>query len=130
MISAAIQNDFVAWRTTARRLLRAAVPPEEIFWTTDAAPSLLGGEEPATDSAAPLITVPQEFLGLARLASCFRDEERWALLYRVLWRLTHGQPRLLEVIVDDDVYRLSQMEKAVRRDAHKMKAFVRFRRTT
>ena len=29
---------------------------------------------------------------------------------------------------DDDVYRMNQFEKAVRRDAHKMKAFVRFRR--
>jgi DNA polymerase len=34
---------------------------------------------------------------------------------------------LLRLSTDDEVHRLEQMEKSVRRDAHKMKAFVRFR---
>jgi probable DNA metabolism protein len=34
----------------------------------------------------------------------------------------------MDVAVDDDVYRLLQMDKAVRRDVHKLHAFVRFRR--
>jgi DNA polymerase len=48
----------------------------------------------------------------------------------VLWRLTHGEPKLLEIIVDPDVHELSRMDKAVRHDVHKMRAFVRFRRVT
>jgi DNA polymerase len=60
-------------------------------------------------------------------AACVRDPERWALLYRVLWRLTHGEPRLLDVVVDRDVARLVAMDKTVRRDVHKLHAFVRFR---
>jgi uracil-DNA glycosylase len=45
----------------------------------------------------------------------------------VLWRVTHGEPHLLEVAVDPDVHRLLRLEKAVRREVHKMHAFVRFR---
>jgi len=48
----------------------------------------------------------------------------------VLWRLTHGEPHVLAVAVDDDVYALRAMEKVVRRDVHKMHAFVRFRQVT
>ncbi len=48
-------------------------------------------------------------------------------LYRVLWRLTHGERYLLEIITDPDVNTLMRWEKSVRRDVHKMRAFVRFR---
>jgi uracil-DNA glycosylase len=80
----------------------------------------------ATRDAAP--RVPRRFVEAATTAACHADPRRWALLYRVLWRLTHGEPRLLEVAVDDDVYRLLRMDKAVRHDVHKLHAFVRFRR--
>ena len=59
--------------------------------------------------------------------ACHRDPKRWALLYRLLWRLTHGEPRLLEIVVDPDVNDLMRMDKGVRHDVHKMRAFVRFR---
>ena len=71
--------------------------------------------------------VSREFLRLAAAVSCHRDPRRWDDLYRVLWRLTHGEPSLLEVATDPDVHRVSTMHRAVRRAAHKMKAFVRFR---
>ena len=35
------------------------------------------------------------------LVACARADDRWALLYRILWRLVHGEPRLLDVAVDD-----------------------------
>ena len=50
------------------------------------------------------------------------------MLYRVLWRITHGEPQLLKVATDDDVYSLHEMQKSISRDVHKMKAFVRFRK--
>jgi DNA polymerase len=49
------------------------------------------------------------------------------LLYRVVWRLTHGEPKLLEIAVDPDVAHAFAFQKAVRHDVHKMRAFVRFR---
>ena len=65
---------------------------------------------------------------MAELVSCHRDSARWALLYRCVWRLVHENPRLLECVTDDDVFRLLRMQKSVTRDMHKMKAFVRFRK--
>ncbi|MDQ2918438.1 MAG: UdgX family uracil-DNA binding protein, partial [Verrucomicrobiota bacterium] len=44
-----------------------------------------------------------------------------------LWRLTHGEPKLLEISVDVDVALAMDFAKAIRRDMHKMRAFVRFR---
>ena len=119
---------FDQWRAKARRLLLDAVPPEAVVWTQDATllPAADDGERLA--DAASACSVPARFFEIADAAACFRDESRWPRLYRLLWRLTHGEPSLLDVVVDDDVFPLLAMEKAVRRDAHKMKAFVRFRR--
>jgi DNA polymerase len=55
-----------------------------------------------------------------------RDPQRFALLYRMLWRLRE-EPRLLDVSVDGDVVRAHSLQKAVDRDIHKMHAYVRFR---
>ncbi|MEO1086065.1 MAG: UdgX family uracil-DNA binding protein, partial [Acidobacteriota bacterium] len=78
------------------------------------------------DAAGP--RVPKEFVQIARTAARHRDADRWTLLYRTLWRLVHGEPHLVKIGLDDDVLRLRRMVQAVRRDQHKMKAFVRFRR--
>ena len=117
-------NTFEDWRREARRLVAAEVPPEAVVWS--GGPSLLAASPVESSSAT--FTVPGRFVEAADAAACFRDDGRWGLLYRLLWRLTHGEPRLLDVVVDDDVHRLLSMEKAVRRDSHKMKAFVRFRK--
>ena len=55
-----------------------------------------------------------------------RSGERFALLYRLLWRLGDA-PELLDLASDPDVARARDMARAVSRAAHKMKAFVRFR---
>ncbi|WP_462116741.1 UdgX family uracil-DNA binding protein [Lysobacter xanthus] len=71
--------------------------------------------------------VPGAFLRLARDVLAHRDPRRHALPYALLWRLVNGEPRLLEHETDPEVRRALQLQKAVRRDAHKMEAFVRFR---
>jgi DNA polymerase len=48
-------------------------------------------------------------------------------MYRLLWRATHGERALLDLAADDDVRALALRVKAVHRECHKMKAFVRFR---
>ena len=88
-------------------------------------------EPPAVDvasapTAAP--TVPKAFLPLAEAVLCHSDPARFQLLYRVLWRL-QNEPMLLAVRPDADVAQLHGMEKSVRRDCHKMTAFVRFKET-
>lgn len=96
----------------------------------DDQPSLFGDDQfvPSNAQGDGGFSVPRSFVGLAEDVGYHRDTDRWDLLYRVLWRLKHEQPHLLELTTDDDVYRLHRMEKQVRRDAHKMKAFVRFRK--
>ncbi|MEM9554273.1 MAG: UdgX family uracil-DNA binding protein [Acidobacteriota bacterium] len=129
------EPSFDAWRVEARRLLADDVAPEDVAWVPstgrhqgglfdDAAPAARRTAVPRQAKAS----VPKSFVARARNAACHRDSDRWALLYRLLWRLTHGERRLLQIDVDPDVERLHRMEQAVRRDAHKMKAFVRFRR--
>ena len=71
--------------------------------------------------------VPRAFLTLGADVACSRSPAPWDALYRVLWRLTHGERHLLDVYVDEDVHALHRMAKAVRREGHKLRAFVRFR---
>ena len=131
MIHATIQSDFQSWRDRARRLLVAGIPPQMIIWSDDrtgtsALPSIAADLSPVGVAKPP--SVPAEFVSTAKTVSMHRDPDRWALLYRVLFRLTHEEPDLLHVTVDDEVHKLLQMAKQVRRDIHKMHAFVRFRK--
>lgn len=122
---------FEGWQKVARAALSADWQPESVLWEEigDKQPGLNwgSGEEVMGVMASSPWKVPRQFVELARRVACHRGEGRWALLYRILWRLTHGEPRLLHIVVDDDVGRLMDMDKAVRRDLHKMRAFVRFR---
>lgn len=124
---------FTDWRRVARRALADGVTPADAVWLTpDSAQNELA-LAPATttsDAAAsvsPPPRVPAEFLALAATAACHRDASRWALLYRVLWRLAHGEPHLLSLATDADTHALRAFVKAVDRDVHHMRAFVRFR---
>jgi len=134
MIRASFDATFDGWRAAARQLLESGAEPDSVLWDS------AGGEQAALDGfaadapASPIdgapstrFRVPRRFFELAEAAACHASGERWALLYRVLWRLNHGEPHLLEVAVDPDVHRLLRMEKAVRREVHKMHAFVRFK---
>ena len=62
-----------------------------------------------------------------RGAICLRMRARFALLYRLLWRLQRN-PRIMEDRADPEVRRIDELARTVRRDIHKMRAFVRFRR--
>jgi probable DNA metabolism protein len=120
--------DLDAWRTQARAALRANVPPDALDWHDADAPSLLAA--PPVADLAPVREaprVPRTFLVLARRVLAHHDPQRHALLYRLLWRISQGEPQLLRNALDADVHRALALEKSVRRDAHKMKAFVRFR---
>jgi DNA polymerase len=64
---------------------------------------------------------------MAKLVSRHAKLEKWPLLYKTLWRLTHGEPHLLENPADPDVIALAHFEKEVSKDAYRMTAFLRFR---
>lgn len=123
-------DDFDGWRAAARGLAAARVTGETIVWQVGDAPTdLLGG--PAADHAAPVATepmfsVPRDFLDIARRVVCHTDPERFALLYAALATL-RDRPKLFDDAADPLVRRLYDLDKGVRRDVHKMRAFVRFR---
>ncbi|TIV23663.1 MAG: DUF4130 domain-containing protein, partial [Mesorhizobium sp.] len=81
---------------------------------------------PAAQADARLV-VPRDFIERAETVICHWDPERFGFLYRLLWRL-RSEPKLLSIATDPDIRRLEAMEKAVHRDIHKMRAFVRFRK--
>ncbi len=140
--------DSAGFRRHARALLAAGVSPQQARWTVlDArAPGLFdaveeeGGHAPdASSGAAPLAPlaplspvaplaprVPTSYATLADTVILHRDPGRHALLYQLLWRLQH-EPGYWQDTLDADRVRAENMARAVRRDQHKMKAFVRFR---
>ncbi|WP_295855491.1 UdgX family uracil-DNA binding protein [uncultured Xylophilus sp.] len=174
------ETDLDAFRTEARRLLAAGVPPAAVEWhvagavagdlfadvsdpaaddglpgprppaadpatprnlplftdldpgmDTDASPEGTVGSAPAkasrpSERPASTARVPPEFLALCQQVILHADPGRFGLLYRLLWRLVH-EPGLRHDPLDPDMLQAEQMAKAVRRDIHKMHAFVRFR---
>jgi DNA polymerase len=114
-----IEPNFESWRGRARDLLALRVPPDEVLWSDDPQEPGLFGATDVAGLAGPVPRVPPAFLDLARSVSAHRDARRWGLLYRVLWRLTHGGERnLLSVATDPDLHQLHQWAKAIGRDIH------------
>jgi len=134
-VQLAHEADLAGFRAAARRLCQQAVPPDNVRWqvATAAEGDLFAqpgaGEPPAPDmpdnSAAPL-TVPAFFMPLCESVALHADSGRFALLYRLLWRLQR-EPGLRSDPLDADRLRAEQMARAVTREQHKMTAFVRFR---
>jgi len=123
--------DWGAWRAAARTLALADAAPEDVVWSVRNVDDLFAEPEPNPDSetAAPAgsFTVPRALVSLAETAIQARDPERFALLYRLIWRAHRGEKHLLELTTDPEVQRVQRLAQAVRRDTHKMRAFVRFR---
>ncbi len=135
------QADFKSWRRAARGLLISKTPPDEVFWDDGSSTSGLFSElsfsaEPRAVNTEALpsggratLNIPAAFLGLAEQAACHRDVDRWSLLYKIAWRILYEEERhLLKIETDPEVRRINLLAKEVRRDRHKMTAFVRFRK--
>ena len=136
-------TSFDAWRDAARSLLTKGVAPEFVHWDAGEQISLWPDESntacDVTVSAPycgrrtrPQLRVSAQFMALASAASCFIDVQapakKWSVLYALLWRLIHYDRRTLALTTDPQVQYLNRMARAVSRDCHKMKAFVRFQR--
>ncbi|GLR48770.1 hypothetical protein GCM10007925_24920 [Sphingomonas astaxanthinifaciens DSM 22298] len=122
-------DDFDGWRAAARELILAGVPPMGVVWQVAGDDGGLFGSEgavPPPTGGEPMFSVPKPFIDLAKAAICHSDPQRFALLYSLLWKLKANR-RALDDRADPLVDRLEKLAKEVRRDAHKMHAFVRFR---
>lgn len=126
-------TDIAGFRSEAQLLLAQQVPPEAVQWRAPAPQSVPGSSvhapaEPRARSVprAASAIVPASFVRLCEFVVQHRDPERFALLYRLLWRLVH-EPGLRHDTSDPDMARVQHMAHAVRRDIHKFKSHVRFR---
>ncbi|NJC41624.1 DNA polymerase [Brevundimonas alba] len=121
------ETDFEGWRQSARAFRLAGVPPERAAFRVGAGGDGLFDESlpPPSPDAAPF-TVPKAFVDLAQEVILHRSEDRFDLMYRLLWRL-EAEPDLMKIVTDADVADALERTKNVSRASHKMKAFVRFR---
>ncbi|MBD9413847.1 TIGR03915 family putative DNA repair protein [Pseudomonas sp. PDM16] len=132
MLVAHFNGSFAGWRSEARRLLLAGAEPHEVSWQAGETGADLLTElatEPPRISAAAPPRIPRELPELLETAARFRADDRWALLYRILWRVAHGD-RTAMLAGDRDGNVLQRRIKSVHREAHHMHAFLRFRERT
>ncbi|PZU10658.1 UdgX family uracil-DNA binding protein [Sphingomonas sp.] len=123
------EDDFEGWRSAARALILADIAPDQVIWQIGDGPTNLFGGAPAALAAPPAgaaFSVPRAFLDLARTVILHADPERFGLLHAALARLRR-EPGLIGDPADPLMRRLEPMAKEVRRDIHKMRAFLRFR---
>ena len=121
--------DFGGWRAAARSAALDGVPPEETIWSVHEAADLFAEPHGAPPPSG-AFSVSRALVELAETAIQASDPERFALLYALVWRAHRGEKHLLEDAADPLVQRVMRLAAAVRRDTHKMRAFVRFREVT
>ncbi|MGQ0683703.1 UdgX family uracil-DNA binding protein [Bradyrhizobium sp.] len=123
-ITLAHETDFDGWRRAARALVLNGVPPSEVTWRVREAGE--AADAIALEAPHDTFSVPAKFVELARLAILHRAPNRFALLYRLLWRLCRHHD-LLTAPGDSDVAEVLAMADAVQRDIKSMQAGLRFR---
>ncbi len=119
--------DFETWRKAARGLALNGIAPEQVLWSVNDSADLFAEPQTAASPAQGAFSVPRAFLTLAETAVQNRDPQRFSLLYALLWRLHQGERQVLQDLADPLVQRIERLAQSVRRDTHKMRAFVRFR---
>lgn len=123
--------DLPGFRREARVLLAGLVPPEDTHWHTVAGANwtksgMVAPSDTRDLHAATNLFLPRSFLSLCDTVILHNDPTRFALLYRLLWRLVH-EPDLRRNPLDTDRMRALHMAQAVRRDMQKMKSLIRFK---
>jgi len=119
-------NLFTVWREQARGLLGHGIDPSQVTWSQGPMADLLAVPAAPPEGPGPFrAKVPVALLSQLEQASCYRGEQRWNLLYEVLWRVAHGD-RTAMLAGDRLGSELQRRIKQVTREAHHLHAFVRF----
>ena len=126
MIALDCDDQFETWREQARNLLGHGIDPAEVTWSQGPMQDLLATPEALPAGPGPFrARVPAELLAQLQLAARYQGEQRWSLLYEVLWRVAHGD-RTAMLAGDRLGSELQRRIKQVTREAHHLHAFVRF----
>lgn len=108
MIEVVITDAFVSWQQAARELIRRGVAPQEVSWVVGPAAKALDSPQPTEGGSS--FSVPRRFVELAQAAAAHPSADRWATMYRILWRLVHENRKLLELPDDPDVQALAALQ--------------------
>jgi DNA polymerase len=124
-----IEPTYDAWHQQARVLLGSSVDPREVVWSDSRSDQPLLGNliHTAPNGTPARVRVPRRYVDMAKLAARHQAPVRWGLLYRILWRIAHGERTLLDNDLDEDTIALRSLVRGVKEDVERMKAFVRFR---
>lgn len=114
---------FATWRQQARWLLSHGVDPSQVSWETA---DLFATDQDLPATPGPFqARIPLALVEQLEAAARYRGQQRWSLLYEVLWRVSHGD-RTAMLAGDSLGSELHRRLKQVSREAHHLHAFVRF----
>jgi uracil-DNA glycosylase family protein len=112
------ETDWNGWRAATRALVLAGANPDAVRWqvggTGDALPPAEGG-----------FGLSRALVDLAAQTIQARDPDRFALLYRLVWR-AHAGDRVLDLAADPDATAARALALAVRAEAHRMRTHLRY----
>jgi probable DNA metabolism protein len=126
MISLDCDDLFETWRQQARWLLSHEIDPAQVSWAEQQDADLFASDSHYPSQNGPYqARVPLALLELLQNAAQYQGEQRWSLLYEVLWRVSHGD-RTAMMAGDKLGSELHRRLKQVSREAHHLHAFLRF----
>lgn len=127
---------FESWKNQARESLKNSIEPEEVSFQSlgDTQLSIGFGEalkrvKEKRNTTEYNFKISRSVLSFLKYISCNKSESRWKQMYTLVYRINNGERDLLEDPSDSLTNSLKLMHQQVRRDRHKMTAFVRFRET-
>ncbi|NIY72721.1 UdgX family uracil-DNA binding protein [Marivivens donghaensis] len=119
-----------AWRKEARMLALQGVRAEDVLWRVGEGGGDLFGSSGAAPVGQPIeLRLHKDAISCLETALYHSDPERFARGYALILRLAKGEVRWGDRS-DAMLNKVLHQERAVRRDVHKMHAFVRFREVT
>ena len=126
--------DWPGFSRAVRALRAESIAPEHVRWR-------VGGDQGLADDlfdpavergagelpAGPALALPRSFVDAAREVFLHVDPSRWPLIHRLALRIADDAQAWLDPLHDDRL-QFERFHREVRREIHKMHAFVRFRR--
>lgn len=111
-------HDFAEWRDAARGLLISGTAPADVRWEVARDDLFAAPSEVVPVTGRAVGVVPERFIELAKVALFHGDPLRFALLYRVLFRLQKDRG-LLQLRSDPDVSRLYKLVSDLREETRR-----------
>lgn len=119
-------DDWSAFAQALSRVLTHDIAPDKVQWSIGA-PTDTGAMPGCQPSPTVLAPLPLAFIETAKIVLLHTDPSRHWLLHRMAQRLHANAATWLDTLHPEHVA-LMHWHRQVRRDIHKMKAFVRFTR--